>query len=53
MLMRPKEMKIRAAINFDPKKGSKIIREHLTGTYKWPNMMTSETNDSDLYEEVE
>ena len=38
MQRRPREMKIRSAINFDPKKGSLILRDK---NYKWPEIKTS------------
>lgn len=33
---RPKEMKIRGRINFDPKKGSKLLRNNMEGFYNYP-----------------
>ena len=37
---RPKEMKIRGRINFDPKKGSKLLRNDLESFYDYPQPMT-------------
>lgn len=34
---RPKEMKIRGRINFDPKKGSKLLRNDMEGFYDYPD----------------
>ena len=33
---RPKEMKIRSRINFDPKKGSKLLRNNMKDFYNYP-----------------
>ena len=33
---RPKEMKIRGRINFDPKKGSKLLRDDMKGFHNYP-----------------
>ena len=37
---RPKEMKIRGRINFDPKKGSKLLRNDLESFYDYPKPIT-------------
>lgn len=37
---RPKEMKIRSKISFDPKKGSKLLRDDLAGYYNYPSPKT-------------
>lgn len=34
---RPKEMKIRSKIKFDPKKGSKLLRDNMEGFYDYPD----------------
>ena len=38
---RPKEMKIRSKIEFDPKKGSKLLRDDLSGFYDYPEPITT------------
>ena len=39
---RPKEMKIRGKVGFDPNKGSKLLRNNLSGFYDYPEPITSE-----------
>ena len=34
---RPKEMKIRGRVSFDPKKGSKLLRDNMKDFYNYPN----------------
>lgn len=34
---RPKEMKIRGRVNFNPKKGSKLLRDNMIGFYDYPD----------------
>ena len=38
---RPKEMKIRSKINFDPNKGSKLLRDNMQGFYNYPEAISN------------
>ena len=38
---RPKEMKIRSKISFDPAKGSKLLRNDLENYYDYPKAVTT------------
>lgn len=38
---RPKEMKIRSKISFDPKKGSKLLRDDMKSFYNYPEAITN------------